>query len=385
MKILFTAALAFITAYLLFPLFIKFISKKNILDKPGGRKVHTKFTPSMGGVPIFVSGLIALMAFLPFKHIVDLKYFLFALGLIFLVGLRDDYSNLKPYKKLVGQLIAIALLVVFNDIRLTSFYGLFGVQEVPVFVSYGFSTFFFVVVTNSFNLIDGIDGLAGSVALISLLFFGIWFYSVGYVEYAQLSIAFGASVFAFLRFNWMPSKIFMGDTGSLLLGFLLATLSVQFIEINDKLSSDNIFRFKSNFSPVIALIIVPFYDTIRVFSRRIYRGRSPFSADKTHLHHILLRLDLNHAQSTMVLVGANLFFVILILLMREFADAVMIPIIISGVVTAGAILSRKFFHKVRERSIELKERNQKIREVKILDINRANFNDRTKDQNKKIN
>ena len=182
-----------------------------------------------------------------------------------------------------------------------SLYGLFGVYEIPVAVSYILSAFTIIVITNAYNLIDGVDGLAGSVGIICSLFFGVWFYLIDANAYAFLSFAILGGLLAFLQFNWAPSKVFMGDTGSLMIGFFLSIVTIKFIDLNYNLQEAHPFRFDAFIGPAIAVFIVPLYDTLRVFIKRMLRGKSPMHPDRTHLHHILLRLGCNHAQATGIL------------------------------------------------------------------------------------
>ncbi|KYG76240.1 UDP-N-acetylmuramyl pentapeptide phosphotransferase/UDP-N-acetylglucosamine-1-phosphate transferase [Roseivirga ehrenbergii] len=366
------AGTAFLITFLIFPVFIKVFKKRNYLDTPGGRKIHTVQTPSMGGLPIFIGFAISLLIWMPFEQLREIKYVISALTIMFIIGFRDDLINLRAFQKLFGQIAAMLIIVAVCDIRLMSLYGLFGVYEIPLVVSYALSAFTIIVITNAYNLIDGIDGLAGSVGIICSLFFGIWFYLIGASAYAFLSFAILGGLLAFLQFNWAPSKVFMGDTGSLMIGFFLSIVTIKFIDLNYNLQAAHPFRFDSFVGPAVAVLIVPLYDTLRVFIKRMLRGKSPMHPDRTHLHHILLRLGCNHAQATGILATVNVIFVLLALVLKSFPDMVVLPALIITALTLGTITELIFKSMIEKRKEELKERNRTYRkEAKVVSISKS--------------
>ncbi|KOF03993.1 hypothetical protein OB69_03035 [Roseivirga seohaensis subsp. aquiponti] len=363
---------AFLITFLIFPVFIKVFKKRNFLDTPGGRKIHTVQTPSMGGLPIFIGFAISLLIWMPFEQLREIKYVISALTIMFIIGFRDDLINLRAFQKLFGQIAAMLIIVAVCDIRLMSLYGLFGVYEIPLVVSYALSAFTIIVITNAYNLIDGIDGLAGSVGIICSLFFGVWFYLVGASAYAFISFAILGGLLAFLQFNWAPSKVFMGDTGSLMIGFFLSIVTIKFIDLNYNLQAAHPFRFDAFIGPAIAVLIVPLYDTLRVFIKRMLRGKSPMHPDRTHLHHILLRLGCNHAQATGILATVNVIFVLLALVLKSFPDMVVLPALIITALTLGTITELIFKSMIEKRKEELKERNRTYRkEAKVISISKS--------------
>ncbi len=359
---------AFLVTFLMFPVFIKFFKRRNFLDDPGGRKIHTARTPAMGGLPIFIGFCIAILIWAPFEVLRETKYVLSALSIMFIIGFRDDLINLRAFQKLFGQIAAALIIVSVCDIRLMSLYGLFGIQEVPTVISYLLSVFTIIVITNAYNLIDGIDGLAGSVGVIAALFFGTWFFLNELISFALISFAFAGGLLAFLNFNWAPSKIFMGDTGSLLIGFFLSIVTIKFIDTNSALGSTE-FAFGGSIGTAMAILILPLADTARVFVKRVAKGKSPMHPDRTHFHHILLRLGCNHAQSTGILVTVNIVFVLLALVLKNFSDAVVIPALLITVFALGTILELIFKSAIDKRKEELKERNRAQRgETKVVSM-----------------
>ncbi|MEQ8928196.1 MAG: MraY family glycosyltransferase, partial [Fulvivirga sp.] len=173
---------------------------------------------------------------------------------------------------------------------------------------------------NSFNLIDGIDGLSGTLGFIIISSFGVWFYLTGNMSLSFISFAFLGGIMAFLVYNWYPSKIFMGDTGALMIGFLIGCLAIYFININFNLDPSSPLRFSATIGTAICILIVPLTDTLRIFILRILSAKSPLHADNNHIHHALLMLDLNHAQSTLVLGVVNLLFIGLAILGKEWSE-----------------------------------------------------------------
>lgn len=363
---------AFLVTFFLFPVFIKLFKRRNMLDAPGGRKIHTVETPSMGGVPIFVGFVIAIFIWIPLDNLREIKYVLGALGIMFIIGFRDDLINLRAIQKLLGQVAAALIIVAVCDIRFTSLYGLFGIYEIPEVLSYVISLFTIIVITNAFNLIDGIDGLAGSVGLVSSMFFGVWFYLAGLNAYSFVCFALLGTILAFLQFNWAPSKVFMGDTGSLLIGFFLSIITIRFIEANYIVSATEPFKFVAFIGPAVAVLIVPLYDTLRVFIKRIMKGKSPMHPDRTHLHHILLRLGCTHAQATAILATVNVIFVLLALVLKDFSDAIVLPTLLVTALALGTMAEMIFRSMIEKRKEELRERNRAHRqEAKVVPISKS--------------
>ena len=186
----------------------------------------------------------------------------------------------------------------------------FGIHDqLPEWIYIIISLLTILVITNAFNLIDGINGLAGSIGALIAATMGIWFMLVGRIEFAIVAFAMVGAVIAFLKYNYTPAKIFMGDTGALLIGLVCSILVIEFIEYNYKLEASNPFKFDS--APVVAIgiMVLPLYDTVRVFFTRIFRGQSPLHPDRRHIHHLLIDLGLSHMQATALLVFVNVLFI----------------------------------------------------------------------------
>ena len=300
---------SFLVAFLVLPLIIKYTIRKNLVDTPGRRKIHKKVTPSLGGVAIFAGFLVAALVWMDYEQWNIIRYILASLLLIFLIGVRDDLVPLRALHKLYGQIVAIVILL-FSGININSFYGLFGIEEIPVWIGYSLTVITIVIITNAFNLIDGLDGLAGSVGLVALMAFGFWFFWVGDMIFALFAFSLVGGILAFLVFNWQPAEIFMGDTGAMVIGMMLSIMAIHFTEANDQLAFGHSARFEAPIASAGCFVIVPLADTLRIIILRISRRQSPFKPDKSHIHHALMRLGLTHGRTALILAAVNLVFIL---------------------------------------------------------------------------
>jgi len=339
------AITSFVICFLIIPVIIKYSLEKNLVDIPGRRKIHKKITPSMGGIAIFLGFFIASLIWVDITHWKEIRLILIALFVIFFIGVRDDLVPLRPFMKLLGQVMAASLLILLFDLRLKSFYGLLGVYEIPMIVSYAITLFTIIVITNSFNLIDGLDGLAGTIACISLLAFGVSFFLVGDIIFAILSFSMLGAVVAFLFFNWEPSEIFMGDTGALVIGMMLAILSIHFIDLHYNLPADHPYEFNARISAAVCFIIIPLSDTLRIFILRVTRKQSPFTPDKSHIHHNIMRLGFSHSKSTILLGIIQTLFIVAVIFARTLND----NYVLLGIVGVTVILSIILDNVIRNR------------------------------------
>jgi UDP-N-acetylmuramyl pentapeptide phosphotransferase/UDP-N-acetylglucosamine-1-phosphate transferase len=248
--------------------------------------------------------------------------------ILFFIGIKDDLVNLRASKKLVGQILAAVILVHMAGVKLTTFYGMFGIRDLPVWFSYVFSVFTCVVITNAFNLIDGIDGLAGSLGIVGAFTFGLWYHFLGMTQYTILCSALIGSLLAFLWFNKTPAKIFMGDTGSMLIGFIMALLAMKFIESVRVLPKDHPYKILSVPVFTCTILIIPLFDTLRVFIIRMSKGKSPFHPDRNHIHHILIDLGLTHMQATGSLVSFNILMILLIFFLQGIKGEFLLALIL---------------------------------------------------------
>jgi UDP-N-acetylmuramyl pentapeptide phosphotransferase/UDP-N-acetylglucosamine-1-phosphate transferase len=235
---------------------------------------------------------------------------------LFFLGLKDDIIGVSPNKKLYVHALVGVILVYLADIRITSFWGLFEVNDLPYWFSLVLSLFTYIVIVNAINLIDGVDGLAGGIGVIASLTFAIWFYTTGDLPLALLAISLAGALIGFLVFNFQPAKIFMGDSGSLILGMVLYVLAMKLIEFPPS-RLNGFFQHVSKPVLVIAMLSYPLMDTLRVFTVRIANRQSPFKADKNHIHHKLLNLGFSHRQVCMILYAYTIGIIVLTFLMPK--------------------------------------------------------------------
>ena len=309
LDVLLTASVAFIITFLAIPVILQIAEQKKLYDIPDERKVHTRPVASLGGVGIFGGFLLAALLSIQGYLNPEFQYFFAASLVIFFLGLRDDIMILSATKKFIGQIIAASILIHLGGIRLDSMFGLFGFEQVSEGFGLALSYLTIIVVINSFNLIDGVDGLAASLGILSMLVFGIYFFVIDHQAYALLAFSMAGSLVAFMIFNHHPAKIFMGDSGSLMIGLVNSILVIKFINIAS--APFVTVPVTSAVAIGFAVLIVPLLDTLRVFSIRILNGRSPFTPDRNHVHHLLLDRGLSHSYVTFTCVAINVTFILL--------------------------------------------------------------------------
>jgi len=301
--ILISSLIAFFGTFLVMPSVIKLAIKKRFLVEGGGRNSHEGFTPNVGGMAIF-SGLLLANQFLLFYFFdsffaletlsqfeTQIKSYLIITGgsiLMFVLGLIDDISELSSYFRFLVQLLVAFLVVYIGDLRIDNFHGILGLYEISDPFSIFFSISVIIFIINSFNLTDGLDGLAASLGLFILSSFAIIFYTNGKYFDCTLACAGLSSLLAFWLYNRPPARIFMGDGGSLVIGFIIAFCAIRACSM--KIQPSEVIN------PVFILCILayPSIDTLRVFTVRVFAGKSPFSADRNHIHHLLIDKNFNH-------------------------------------------------------------------------------------------
>jgi len=325
-NILLSAALAFLITFFAIPVIIQVAKDKKLFDEPDERKVHKNVIPTLGGLGIFAGFIIATLMGVPAAITSELQYFAAATTVIFFLGIKDDILVLSASKKFIGQLIAAGIIIKFGGIQITNMHGFMGIYEIPHIASIILSIFTIIVITNSFNLIDGVDGLAGSLGLLTTLVFGTYFFYAGQLTYAVMAFALAGSTIGFLIYNYSPAKIFMGDTGSLLLGLVNSILVIKFINVAGNPASN----LPIEAAPAIgfSILMIPLFDTLRVFGLRILDRRSPFSPDRTHVHHFLLDLGLSHRMVTLTCVSVNITFIAMAFFLRNLGTTTVLGILL---------------------------------------------------------
>tara|TARA_B100000809_G_scaffold264795_1_gene321639 strand:+ start:5774 stop:6847 length:1074 start_codon:yes stop_codon:yes gene_type:complete len=346
---------SFLMVLLSTPSFITIAKLKHLFDDPSDeRKIHTENTPSMGGMMIFAGTLFSFLLWLPIDEIGVIKYLVPSLLIMFFVGMKDDIIGTVPVKKLAAHIVVAFIMVFMANIKLTSLHGIFGVKEIPEWAGIMLSIFTYIVIVNAFNLIDGVDGLAAGVGLIAAAAFGFWFYYAGDWTYAVLAFSLAGALLGFLRFNFNPAKIFMGDSGSLVIGFLFAVMAIELVEYDAQLELPNIIKNISKPILAMSILVYPLVDTIRVFTLRAIKGVSPFTADRNHIHHRLMDLGLGHKQTVIIIYIFSLLTISAAVFVQQFDPSYSFIVIISIVLL---LVQTPFFIKLKRKKSAKKKLN----------------------------
>lgn len=304
-------------------------------DKPDGcRKKHGNGISRLGGIAIFFGTMMSMIMFIDIDGI-ELRALIAATVVLFVIGLKDDLSvGVTPMEKLAIQLLAAFLMIFFGNCRLTSFYGVFSFYQLNEIFSLFFSVLLVVFVVNSFNLIDGINGLAATLGLVINLAFGVLFMTSGAVELSYISFVISGTLAGFLYFN-LKGSIFMGDAGALIIGLWSVVQAIWFIEL-EPVAEINFF---SRAAISVAILIVPVFDGLRVFFIRILQGKSPFHGDLNHIHHRLLKTGLNNLQVVFVLALFKVYLIILVLLLQYLGDFLIISVLLITCMVLNSMLT----------------------------------------------
>jgi UDP-N-acetylmuramyl pentapeptide phosphotransferase/UDP-N-acetylglucosamine-1-phosphate transferase len=326
---------AFAVSSICVPLVIKLAIKKRLLGEYGqGRHVHKGFVPRLGGVAIFAGFMFSQLYFIISNfpaHYLSKSYFLLLFGvlLIFLLGILDDLVNIRAHLKFYIQILVSIILVWNADIRIVSLHGILGLETLPLWLSYSFSALVITFFINAYNLIDGIDSLSSSIGMYVMACFGsVFLFNEAYLESVMAFSVFGA-LLGFWFYNKPPAKIFMGDSGTLSMGLMMAFFAIKIAHL--PIDTDG------TISPVFALVVLsyPVIDTLRVFTKRILKGKSPFKPDRSHIHHLLLDLGYSHGKATRCIIFFTFLLTLTGFLLRDFPTP-------SFIVMGGLIILTSF-------------------------------------------
>ena len=342
---------SFAFGLLALPIVIRIAKAKGLVVRPNKRMSHTGEVPNIGGLGIYFSVMLSYLLF-DYGQVANNQFFLIGVALIMVVGFIDDVLVLTPLAKLLGETVAGLALIGFGDLRLTHLHGIFGIGEIGIVPSYLLSLFVLIGIINAINLIDGVDGLASGLGMLYCLFFAVYFYLVGSTSWSILAICMIGALAVFFIYNVFGNrgKIFMGDSGSLLLGYLITAFVFRFCEQNAYHVVPEEYHMDAAPAVAICVLTVPIFDTIRVSLTRIKHHCSPFKPDKNHIHHLLLRTGLNHFQTTCVLLSVSVLFIglailgrnwnIWLLLLADFALATALTLVL------WRILNKKLYGNV---------------------------------------
>ena len=300
------------TTYIMIPKLIGLIKYKWFIDHPNKRSSHSYKTPNLGGITFYISFVIGLFL-IQFYGMATFSFnMLAAVTILFIAGLKDDLVVLSVRSKVLAQLLAITLLLVNTDIPIENLYGFLGLTDVPYWLSLGFSYFAMLSIINAYNLIDGIDGLAAMLGVMVFAVFGLVFYSLSNYYYFLLALVPIGYLLAFLRYNLSKSKkIFMGDTGSMITGFLIGVLALRFLSLDGMQLQTLYIQPENLLLLTLGILFVLTTDTLRVMMIRLWNNKSIFKPDRNHVHHILIDTGLSHWAASLWITGCSIFVLLL--------------------------------------------------------------------------
>jgi UDP-GlcNAc:undecaprenyl-phosphate GlcNAc-1-phosphate transferase len=355
---------SFIVCLILIPLIIKFSTRYNLVDKPNERKVHKVPISRLGGIGIVAGTLSTAALWFILGSNSILIHLLTGVLILLALGVVDDLKELSPKVKFLGQVIA-AIFLAHAGLLIDDLFGIFGIHHLPIIIQYGLTIFIVAGIVNAFNLIDGIDGLAGGLAMIDMTGFFILFMLSGELGFAIIAASTAGALLAFLKYNYHPAKIFMGDTGSMILGFLLSAAGIMVLV--DSRAPAPYFKYDEAGILVFSIFILPVYDTIRVFAGRVIKKKSPFSPDKTHIHHLLMQTGFNHPRAAKILYTANIVIIITGFLLRAEQLSLVAPLLFLEVILFSEFLTlyklvKAWFHarKLKNKALRMQVDNRLI-------------------------
>lgn len=333
-----------IVTFIVLKLLLKYSVKLKLVDVPNERKLHKTPIPSIGGLVIVIALLLVMMIIPSMRTFLFSNYIFFLCFLaLSITGIADDRLDISAKLRLLIE-VGCAFAVAHAGIRLTSLHGIMGITTLPVFVQYALTIFILTGVTNAFNLIDGIDGLAGGIALTNIVLLAALSFIAGQFDWFTFFIAAATSIIVFLKFNWRPAKLFMGDGGSLPLGFMMSAAGILLI---NKIGATQIHYLPTAVVIVAVSFLIPVMDTIRVFFKRISKGKSPFAADKNHLHHWLIRQHLVHNQATKRVLGFHISLLVFAIVGIQFSSITVVILTLAFMVVlyTKVLQLSSYFHR----------------------------------------
>ena len=324
----FIFGISFVISNKMIPLIIETVHYKKLMDHPNGRSSHSEITPTLAGVSFFASLIISIF----FMQKYDESHIGFsvvaALTILFFLGLKDDLMVLSSKTKVLLQSVAILFILVNPELQIINFHGFIGLTEIPLWIAVPISYFIMLYIINAYNLIDGIDGLAGMLGIVFSLIFALLFYFSGVYYYALIAVVITGFLIAFLKFNLSKNKkIFMGDTGSMIVGFLLGIMTLRLLAL-DAFQLESIYIKPSNiFIVALSILFFPVIDVIRVIIVRIINKTGPFSADRRHMHHVFIDKGLSHIDAAITFTMSNIFAFLIIYLSNAYLSAFSLTIL----------------------------------------------------------
>lgn len=293
---------AAMAVFVVHPSLVKIAHMKSIVDNPDARKLNKVPVPVLGGVAVFFGIMFSLSIAGYYIEGMNIQFeLIIAMMIMLYTGVGDDILQLSPRLRFALQIFVVCLMMFLCGIYIDDFHGLWGVGELPWYVAVALTIFSCVGIINSINLIDGVDGLCSGYGVFASMMFAVCFMLMGDVSYAALAFAVAGAIFPFMLHNMFGEKykMFLGDGGSLVLGFICSLYVMRIIQSGDDVVSGSTISF------TLAVLSIPVFDTVRVMVARIINHRSPFSPDKTHLHHMFISLGYSHVITAINIIMLN--------------------------------------------------------------------------------
>ncbi|MFV8226335.1 glycosyltransferase family 4 protein [Christiangramia aquimixticola] len=352
--------LAFSLTWYFIPKVLWVTKEKQLVKEINHRSSHKIDVPSFGGVAFFLVLILIISILQSLRVSYTGNHLIIGLTFLFMAGLKDDLVVSSAKLKFVSQIFAAGFIIFSPELLLTNLHGFLGFTEIPLWLGYGLKLLVVVALINAYNLIDGIDGLAGIAGIVICSSFAVIFYIINEPYFVLLSVTVVGVLAGFLRYNFSRGdrKIFMGDGGSLTIGFLIAFLSLKILVRNESPALlDQGFMSENRVLFLAAILFLPIYDTLRVIVLRLIEGKSPFEADRNHLHHVLLDNKLSHKQASLVLGGINILIIaVFIFLSKHFGSIALSFIMLLVFMGVGLIF--EILKKNRKLTVIVSKRNR---------------------------
>ncbi|MDT0294034.1 glycosyltransferase family 4 protein [Mesonia ostreae] len=346
--------LAFVLTWYFTPKVLWVSREKNLMKEVNERSSHKDAVPPFGGVAFFLVLVLILSLLQSLRTTATGNHLIIGITFLFMAGLKDDLVISTAKLKFMSQLFASAFIIFSPEMQLTNLHGFLGIFLIPAAFGYTLKALIVVALINAYNLIDGIDGLASIAGIIISLTYATVFYATGHPYYVLVSLMVVGILGAFLRFNFSRGgrKMFMGDGGSLVMGFMIAFLSLKFLAMEpfEPLSEQG-FIPENRLLFVLAVLFIPIFDTLRVIIIRLRSGKTPFEADRNHMHHVLLDNGRTHKQASFLLGGINLLVIgLYIILSQLFLKSIGLTLAMIVIFILAAVA----FNALKKRAVKIK-------------------------------
>lgn len=326
------------------PHIVRIVRARGIFDQPDNdRKIHKVPIPMLGGIGIFLGFMIALVGAAEILDITLSHYFSLIVVILLFVGLADDLVPIPVGYKLLFMIMAGTVVLIDTSSWIIAFNGVFGIETVPLYIAIPLSLFVIVLIINAYNMIDGVDGLAGSQGAMAATFLGVFFVVNGMTGLSIIAFSLSGALLGYLFHNRPPARIFMGDSGSLVVGFILAFLAVEFVAV---VGTNNTYAINA-YTPVliVAILIVPLFDILRVIILRKINGRRASSPSNDHVHHVLMDYGFSARGTSYYLLLVQIAITVIAYTMAQMGININLVLVVT-VATASLVLPMRPGHVV---------------------------------------